>query len=179
MKTDEQTAFRVKVAEATRARLELGKGLFALIDAEDMPRVAAHGAWHAEKSRGQIYAAHSHYIGDGKARRVMLHRLVMNAPPRKMVMHRNGIGLDCTKENLLFGTHQTNGASHRRKQAGTSSRFRGVSQNNGRGKKWKACLTVAGKYVYLGKYDSEVDAARAYNAGALIHYGEHASLNQV
>lgn len=93
-------------------------------------------------------------------------------------MHRNGIGLDCTKENLLFGTHKLNGASHRAKQ-GKTSKFRGVSRHIGRGKKWQAFIMVGGESKYLGRFDTEEQAAKAYNQNALLHFGEHASLNKV
>ena len=164
-----------------RLKVDLGKGAFALIDEEDLARVLAHGSWHAVTIKGQTYAAHEHWIGKYKKpqrRRIFLHRFIMNAAPGQMVMHRNGVGLDCTKGNLRFGTHQENGASHRRKQ-GATSRFRGVSRHIGRGKPWQAFIMVAGVSKYLGRFDTEEEAAKAYNQNALLHFGEHASLNKI
>jgi hypothetical protein len=35
------------------------------------------------------------------------------------------------------------------------------------------------KYIWIGTYNNEDDAARAYNKAALLHHGEFASLNDV
>jgi hypothetical protein len=156
----------------------LGNSLSALIDSDDDERVRAHGSWHVEKLRGQKYAAHEHWVGNGLSQRILLHRFVMDAAPRQMVMHRNGDGLDCRKENLRFGNHHENGASRRRKQ-GKTSRFRGVSRNIGKGKPWQVFIMVRGVSKYVGKFDSEKEAAIAYNVAATFYFGEHASINKI
>lgn len=171
-------AQRIAIADNRLAKIPLGNGLFAIVDVYDFLRTIEHGSWHAQPKRGQIYAAHEHWIGKGKAPKcILLHRFILNAPPGKMVMHRNGIGLDCSRDNLRFGNHRENGASHRRKQ-GRTSRFRGVSRNIGRGKPWQAFITTANETKYLGRFDTEEEAARAYNTAALVYFGEHASLNE-
>lgn len=176
-KPSDSTALRIRVAE-----LSLGNGRIALIDEEDLPRVKEHGSWHAEQMRGQIYATHEHWLGKGRHQpqkeRVLLHRFVMNAQPGQLVMHRNGNGLDCRKNNLRFGNHSENGASHRRKQ-GKTSKYRGVSRNISGGKPWQAQIMVAGVPKHLGKFDTEEEAARAYNQNALLYFGEHASINKI
>jgi hypothetical protein len=35
------------------------------------------------------------------------------------------------------------------------------------------------KYIWIGTYNNEEDAARAYNEAARLHHGEFASLNDV
>lgn len=162
------------------ARIPLGStGLFALVNKEDEGRVLELGNWYPIYHFGQVYAGHSHWNPTAKKQvQVKLHRIIMNAPKRATVMHRNGLGLDCTRDNLRFGNHHENGASHRRKQ-GRTSRFRGVSRNIGRGKKWQVSLTSKGEAFYVGKFDSEIDAAIAYNDAAIKHFGEHASINQI
>ncbi len=59
-----------------------------------------------------------------------------------------------------------------------SSRFRGVSYQV-KSCKWRAALEKAGKGISLGQYATEEDAARAYNSGALVHFGERARLNEI
>ena len=44
-----------------------------------------------------------------------------------------------------------------------SSRFRGVSLNK-RNQKWKVSIKIAGKKKFIGSYDDETEAARAYDA---------------
>lgn len=58
------------------------------------------------------------------------------------------------------------------------SKYRGVTFDKRRGK-WIAYIQVAGKYKSLGKFDSELDAARAYNEAAPRLHGSKAKLNDV
>lgn len=156
-------------------RIPLGHNVFALVDTDDVERVLRNGPWHCHKVRGQVYAAHALWpIIDGK-RSVLLHRFILNALPKTLVMHRNGNGLDCRKVNLCFGDRHKNGASFRRKQ-GVTSVFRGVSRNIGR-KPWQAGIMVKGKKINLGRYDTEIEAASAYNNAATKHFGEFAAPN--
>lgn len=149
-------------------RIPLGHGVFALVDTDDVERVIRNGPWHCHKVRGQVYASGRH--------RVLLHRFILNAPPKTLVMHRNGNGLDCSKVNLCFGDRHKNGASFRRKQ-GVTSVFRGVWRNIGYGKPWRAGVTVKGKKIFLGRYATDVEAAAAYNNAATKHFGEFAAPN--
>lgn len=43
----------------------------------------------------------------------------------------------------------------------------------------KARFVASIRSVYLGTFDDQVDAARAYNIAAYDHYGEHAVLNDI
>lgn len=59
-----------------------------------------------------------------------------------------------------------------------SSKYRGVSWKKQR-KTWVASIVVAGRQKHLGVFATEQDAARAYNAAAIEHYGDKAILNEV
>lgn len=65
-------------------------------------------------------------------------------------------------------------ASGRRGPRG-QSRFKGVCIT--RAGKWRAVIYIGRKQKYLGVFDSEFDAARAYDAAALQHFAEGAKLN--
>jgi hypothetical protein len=58
----------------------------------------------------------------------------------------------------------------------TSSRYIGVSFHKKKGK-WMAVIGYKGKNVWLGRFDNEIDAAKAYDAAAKKYYGEFARLN--
>lgn len=57
-----------------------------------------------------------------------------------------------------------------------SSRFRGVSRDKKRGK-WASNIRVDGRLRCIGRFDSEDDAARAYDKAAREAFGESAKLN--
>lgn len=54
------------------------------------------------------------------------------------------------------------------------SQYRGVSQGKG---KWIAYIQVKRKFVHLGYFTDEIEAARAYNAAAIKYHGPKAKLN--
>ncbi len=64
------------------------------------------------------------------------------------------------------------------KIAKASSLFRGVNWNK-KNRKWKAYIRPNGHQVHLGFFDSEKDAALAYNQKANELYGEYALLNDI
>ena len=57
------------------------------------------------------------------------------------------------------------------------SQYRGVSRGN-KGM-YRANLTFKGKRYYLGNYEKEIDAARAYNKAALAIIGDYALINEL
>lgn len=60
----------------------------------------------------------------------------------------------------------------------TSSQYKGVSWVE-REKKWRSYIRVKSKLVDLGAFDSEREAALAYNVAATKHFGDFAILNEV
>ncbi|CAM9237130.1 unnamed protein product [Choristocarpus tenellus] len=65
-------------------------------------------------------------------------------------------------------------ASGRRGPRG-QSRYKGVCIT--RAGKWRAVIYIGRKQKYLGVFDSEFDAAKAYDVAALQHFAEGAKLN--
>lgn len=60
----------------------------------------------------------------------------------------------------------------------TSSKFKGVCFFKATGK-WRALIMKGGKSIFLGSFNNEIDAARAYNKAAIEQHGEFAGLNDV
>ena len=59
-----------------------------------------------------------------------------------------------------------------------SSRFRGVGWDKSK-RKWVAYISVKGKYTHLGRYSSEIEAAKAYNEAAKQYHKDKAILNSI
>lgn len=89
--------------------------------------------------------------------------------------HRDGDGLNCSRENLRISTASGNNRNRGPNRAG-ACRLKGVSIDR-RHRKYRAQIYVAGKRMYLGLYDTEEAAAQAYDAAARLYFGEYARLN--
>lgn len=109
-----------------------------------------------------------------------MHRVVAVALPGEVVDHKDNNGLNNTRKNLRRCS-QTRNLANQQKTRGRS-RFKGVYFNKARGK-WQAQigagLNASGKQVvlYLGRFATEVEAAKAYDAKAVDLHGEFAVLN--
>lgn len=57
-----------------------------------------------------------------------------------------------------------------------SSLYRGVNRDYSRNK-WMARIKKAGKIIYLGRFDDEILAAKAYDAAAVKEFGQFARTN--
>lgn len=138
--------------------------LVALVDEEDFARVMER-TWVADKSGHTFYAVSAPKGGP----KVRLHNFLL--PDAPMVDHINGNGLDNQRHNLRACTKAQN-QRNVRKQASTSSRYKGVywHQQNG---KWLA----RAQKQYLGCFSNEEEAAIAYDKAALSLFGAFAQLN--
>lgn len=93
------------------------------------------------------------------------------------VDHINGNGTDNRRENLRVVTHAQN-LMNRPGWRKSSSKYKGVTFYK-RDHKWQAKICPSGKTMHLGYFDQELDAAKAYNAAAMQHFGKYAVLNEV
>ena len=65
---------------------------------------------------------------------------------------------------------------NRRKKKNTSSRYICVNFYKP-SKKWDCRITHKGKRIKIGRFETEIEAARAYDEAAKKYYGEFARLN--
>lgn len=72
--------------------------------------------------------------------------------------------LDNSVSNLRWATSQQN-SQNRKKKQNTSSQYKGVSFDK-ESNKWRAIICIDYKLVHLGRYNTEKEAALAYNQKA-------------
>ena len=92
------------------------------------------------------------------------------------VDHIDGNGLNNQRNNLRIVTNQQNGMNQKKQRRSTTSRYKGVCWHN-KNKGWMAGIKHNRKTIYLGCYETEEEAALAYNTEATRIFGEYAKLN--
>jgi hypothetical protein len=153
-------------------QIALTKGQFALVDASNFDALN-QVKWYATPHGRTFYAVHG-FNQNGKTKHIFMHRLILGTPPGIRTDHADGNGLNNTRTNLRIATASQNVANKRKWLKPTSSQFKGVGWNKG---KWRAYLQCDGRFIHLGLFDTEHDAALAYNSAALQLFGEFAKLN--
>ncbi len=150
-------------------KIELTRDLEALVDDSEYDFLTAH-SWYAHPDgKGQMYAATR--IMD---KIVYMHDFLMDVDDGTKVDHINNNSLDNQKENLRKATDQEN-ARNKSKQEGTSSGYKGVTKVKNR---WKASMSIDNKDIHIGYYDTEKEAADAYDKATKKEFGEFANPNK-
>jgi hypothetical protein len=106
---------------------------------------------------------HDYIAGKINYKSIRMHRLIMDFPEKLCIDHINGNKHDNRKNNLRITTKQGNAQNKINKIKGTSSKYFGVCKD---GNKWLADIKMNKKHYYLGRFDTEEEAALAYNKKA-------------
>ena len=145
-------------------KIPLTQGKYALVDDQDYDRLVAEGSWHFDRYAKRV----------NKRVVTYMHRVVMGSPVDEQVDHINGDKLDNRRCNLRVCTCSENLANRHVSR----NKYRGVSWDKRRGK-WKAVLGFHYSRIDIGRFDTQEEAAEAYNLVARQLFGEYARLNAV
>jgi hypothetical protein len=141
-------------------------GTEILVSSEDLEIISKYN-WHITK-RGYVRTQTSRT--NGVQKHIMLHRLITQAKPQQTVDHINRIKTDNRRENLRIVKPLINCLNRIAKVNG-ASKFKGVARQKN---KWQ--VYVNGKYV--GIFDTEEQAAMAYDINVVKVFGEFATTNK-
>lgn len=143
----------------------LGDGLVTLVSDIDYPWISER-RWtpHVHNASGRPY------VREQSTDRY-LHRIITQCPKTHKVDHQDRDTLNNQRGNLRIATYHQNNAN---RTGWAMSGYKGVYRM---GAKARARMTVDGVQKHLGTFDTEAEAAKAYDDAQWELYGEFAFLN--
>jgi hypothetical protein len=154
-----------------------GKDKFALVDDEDFDELNKY-KWRCT-SDGYVKRSTTIKTINGERKDITIYmaRFIANTPLGLEADHEDTNTLNNQKYNLRNCTRSEN--EHNKNKAKTNtSGYKGVSYDKSRNK-WVASIMVAGKTIFIGRFDNDIEAAIEYNKSAIEHHGKFAKLNEV
>ncbi len=156
--------------------IPLQKGEYAIVDSCDYDLLMKF-KWRKYKGNSTMcYVGRSvrasrqnEYICD-------IHRMILECKKHDgiLVDHKNHNTLDNRRCNLRKCTQSQNQANQIIRKR--SSKYRGASWDK-KNNKWVSCIKYKRKIYSLGRFDTEEEAAIAYNKKAIEFFGEFANVN--
>ena len=122
--------------------IQLTRNKVAIVDDDDYESLSQN-KWYCSKTG---YAVRTN-------RSIRMHRVVMNAPEGLEIDHINGNRLDNRKSNLRICDHRQNTRNRT-----TAKGYSFLKDRN----QWQARVQRNGKNIFLGNYNEESDARKAY-----------------
>lgn len=157
--------------------IPLTQGKVAIVDTSDYEWLNRF-KWYATKGHQTYYAVRNITVGKKRRRLQQMHRIILGLQrdDKRQCDHRDSNGLNNQLSNLRVCTSRQNCRSQRKK--GNISKYKGVHWNK-RADKWRSLIRTNEKRIYLGLFNSEIDAARAYDVAAPKHHGNFAITNKM
>lgn len=157
-------------------KIELTKGFVALVDDEDFEYLS-QWKWFAHKYGKSYRVVRSGQKRKGESKTTYyMHREILCVKDSKIVVdHINGNALDNRRENLRLCTQSQN-SKNQKMPCNNTSGFKGVVWDKAN-KKFAAQIKVDRKCKKIGRFETALEAAKAYDGAAKKYFGDFAKLN--
>lgn len=173
-KNASESAPIVTLPIGTYREISLTQGKVAIVDPEDYAYLN-NFKWCAFKSRSVFYAVRLIRV-NGKQKMLMMHHVVLPRIVGRETDHINHNGLDNRKCNLRQCSRSENQHNRRNQRGKKSSQYKGVYWKKDH-HLWLAAVRLNNKIIWRKYFNSEIEAALAYDATARKYYGEFACTN--
>lgn len=149
--------------------IPLSRGKSAIVDDAVLERLRSFN-WYCSTNGYAVAYDPSDTSGNSK---IIMHRIIIEAPKGVEVDHINGNKLDNRLSNLRLASKQEN-ARNRGKNSNNRSGYKGVCFAKG-SDKWRAYITVDGRQVHLGLHSTPELAYGAYCESLTKYHGSFAN----
>jgi hypothetical protein len=149
---------------------------YTIVDPADYDRLKGY-QWLTKKGSNSFYARrHVPPCKGQKETIVYIHQELITVPKGMVVDHINNDGMDNRRANLRAATRAQNMRNRKKHAKPGASKYKGVRYRKDTCK-WSARIGVDSKSIYLGSFENEIEAAKAYDEAAKKHHAEFACLN--
>jgi len=149
------------------------------VDQEDYARLSER-TWRVRKRKdtSKLSIITSERTPEG-VKNISIGQFLMKPPKGKLVYPRRYFdGFDYRKDNLIVCTIQERQQMLPKKREDTTSKYRGVSYSR-KSKLWRASITLDGRSVNLGDFETENSAALTYNRASKKYFGDRGYQNTI
>jgi hypothetical protein len=156
--------------------LSLSQNQFAKVDDEDYETLNLYKWAAAWSSLTESYYAIRSLRENGSKYTIRLHREILGLKKGdgRIGDHINHDTLDNQRSNLrLVDVSQS--CMNRRLRKNKPVRFKGISFRKSH-RKWASRITVSGNTIFLGYFNNQEDAYKAYCDASVKYHGEYARL---
>ncbi len=157
-------------------KIPLSKDKHTIVDDEDYEKLSKY-KWHYSGGYAHRFHVFKELPLEQIRVSVSMARIIMGLynDDKREVDHKNRNRLDNRKSNLRICNRSQNMAN-KLSLKGSSSKYKGVVWVK-RDKIWRAGIGLNYKIYHIGYFDSEIEAAKAYDKKAKELFGEFACLN--
>lgn len=156
-------------------QIPLTQGQFALVDDEDYEMLSKF-KWTLHKRGDHCYAIRMGRKENGQRLMIKMHRQVLGlTDPKILVDHRDNNGLNNQKANIRACSPAEN-SRNRGLTKSNPRKLKGITFHKG-ANKFMAQIEFERKSIFIGYFNTDMEAAKAYDKKAIELHGDFARLN--